>query len=165
MWLLHWWWWGYTKFQIRSLSIVGLVLAVLIVGEEIGWRGFLLPYFLQRHGPFLSAVVIGEIWAIWHLPNFLLPGCPHYNLPFVAFALLTIFYSVLFAWLYLKTAGSLLVATVFHAALNLFSLGGIDLDREYWLRAAVYGVAALILAVTNLKPKAGAAGVEQKVTT
>ncbi len=143
MWLLNWWWWGYTSFQIGKLSMIGFLLAVLIVGEEIGWRGFLLPHFLKRHGPFASALVVGEIWALWHLPNFLLPAYPHYGISFFVFVIIAISYSVLFTWFYLKTGGSLLLATIFHAALNLLSLGGIDPGREYWIRGAVYAVLAL----------------------
>ena len=51
-------------------------------------------------------------------------------------------YSILFTWLAGKTEGSLMVALVFHAALNLFSVEGIDPSRQYWLRALVYGATA-----------------------
>jgi membrane protease YdiL (CAAX protease family) len=51
-----------------------------------------------------------------------MPEYPHHGLPFTAFLILVAAQSVLFTWLYLRTDGSLTVAVVFHAALNLFAL-------------------------------------------
>jgi membrane protease YdiL (CAAX protease family) len=144
-WLLHVWWWGAIEFELSPLSLLSLVVAVLIIGEEVGWRGFLLPYLLQRRTPFMSSVIVGLVWAVWHLPNFLLPHYPHYGLPLSAFVVMTLAFSVLFTWLYLNTAGSLVIAVIFHASLNLFSLAGVEPSRQYWLKAAVYILAALVV--------------------
>lgn len=130
-------------FALTPISVLSLILALLIVGEEVGWRGFALPYLLRRWPPLWSGVVLGVIWALWHLPNFFLPGFPHQGLPFTAFVLMIVSFSILFTWLYLRTQGSLLVAVVFHAALNLFSVAGMDPARQYWWRALVYGLIAL----------------------
>jgi len=57
-------------------------------------------------------------------------------------------YSVLLCWIYLHTAGSVLIATLAHGAMNLFQgifLGGVDPAMHYWLLAGVYGVAALVI--------------------
>jgi hypothetical protein len=54
-------------------------------------------------------------------------------------------YSILFTWLYGRTAGSLTVAVVFHAAINLFSVADLDPSRQYWLRAAVYSACAAVV--------------------
>ncbi|MEQ1761822.1 MAG: CPBP family intramembrane glutamic endopeptidase [Pyrinomonadaceae bacterium] len=145
VWLLHTWWWGAIDFKLNQLSLLSIVVAVLIVGEELGWRGFLLPYLLQRYSPVTSSLIVGIIWAVWHLPNFLIPSFPHYGLPFSAFVLMTIAFSMLFTWFHLRTNGSLVVAVIFHAALNLFSLAGVEPSREYWLRAVIYSVIALIV--------------------
>ncbi len=145
LWLLHAWWWGFIRFEMSALSLLSLVVALLIVGEEVGWRGFLLAYLLQRYSPLTSSLLVGLVWAVWHLPNFLLPNYPHYGLPSAAFAVMTLAFSVLFTWLYLNTAGSLLIAVIFHAALNLFSLSGMEPSRQYWLKAVVYAVAALVV--------------------
>ena len=134
---------GSLDFRLTPLSAVSFVIAVLIVGEEVGWRGFALPYLLRRQSALVASLVLGVIWALWHLPNFLLPGYPHRGLPIPAFVLMVAAYSILFTWLYGRTAGSLTVAVVFHAAINLFSLVDPDPSRQYWLRAAVYSACAL----------------------
>jgi membrane protease YdiL (CAAX protease family) len=151
VWLLHNWLSGPIDFKLNHISLLSIVVAVLIIGEEVGWRGFLLPYLLQRYSPMTSSLIVGIIWAVWHLPNFLLPSYPHHGSPFSAFLLMTIAFSMLFTWFHLKTDGSLLIAIIFHAALNLFSLGGLEPSREYWLKAVVYSGAALIFyGVTSL---------------
>ena len=69
------------------------------------------------------------LWGLWHLPTFLVPGTPQYGLPLPAFVLLTVEYSILMTWVYLHTKGSVLIATLFHGAINLSQgllLGGID---------------------------------------
>lgn len=151
LWLLQKWCWGATGFEVSGFSLLSLVLAVLIVGEEIGWRGFLLPYLLQRYPPLTSSLIVGLVWAVWHLPNFLLPDYPHYGLPLLAFVVMTLAFSVLFTWFYLNTAGSLVIAVIFHAALNLFSLVGVEPSRQYWLKAFVYTAAALSVSVIMRK--------------
>lgn len=151
VWFLHTWWWGAIGFKMNALSILSIVIAVLILGEEVGWRGFLLPFLLKRFPPLASSLIVGLVWALWHLPNFLLPAFPHYGLPFAAFVVMTLAFSVLFTWLYMRTAGSLLVAVIFHAALNLFSLENVVPSRQYWLKAVVYTVAALVVGSLMLK--------------
>lgn len=148
-------------FSLAPISALSLILAVLIVGEEVGWRGFALPHLLERRSALWSGVAVGIAWALWHLPNFYLPGFPHRGLPFTAFFLMIVSFSILFTWLYLRTQGSLLIAVVFHAALNLFSVDGLDPARQYWWRALVYGLAALAVIVGSgltSRPDGGVAG-------
>jgi uncharacterized protein len=84
------------------------------------------------------------------------PGTPQYGLPLPAFMLLTIEYSILMTWVYLHTNGSVLIATLFHGAINLSQglfLGGIDGATRYWLLSIVYGAAALVVAIFALRSK------------
>ena len=68
----------------------------------------------------------------------------------MAFVLLTVEYSILMTWVFLHTVGSVLIATLFHGAINhsqgLF-LGSVEGATRYWLLCIVYGVAALIVSV------------------
>lgn len=146
---------GSIPFRLTPITGLSLALALLIVGEEVGWRGFLLPRLLERQTPLVASLAVGAVWALWHLPNFFLPGFPHRGLPFPAFLLLLLAYSVFFTLIHLETGGSLLAATAFHAALNLFGLDGIPPAREYWLRAAVFTAAAVVALLAARRRFAG----------
>ena len=136
--------------QIVPLTPIELVLFVLVVGEELGWRGYALPLLLEKRSPVMASLILGVLWGFWHLPTFLVPGTPQYGLPLTAFVLLTIEYSILMTWLFLHTCGSVLLATLFHGAINLSQgifLGSIEGASRYWALSIVYGVAALIVAI------------------
>jgi uncharacterized protein len=139
-----------TSLRFGALSVLEPIIFVLVVGEELGWRGFALPQLLAQRSALAASLILGALWGVWHLPTFFVPGAPQYGLPIPAFVILTMAYSVLFTWVYLHSRGSVLVATLFHGAINLSQgliLGGLDPAREYWLLAAVYTVAALVLVV------------------
>ena len=84
-------------------------------GEEIGWRGYVLPRLQVKYSAVTSALLIGIIWGVWHLPKFL----THWNtISFAWFMAHTVVASVLYTWLYNGTKGSLLLVTLFHASSN-----------------------------------------------
>jgi uncharacterized protein len=148
-----------TYVNFGGLAVLNFLVFVLIVGEELGWRGYALPRLLAERSALAASLIVGALWGAWHLPTFFVPGAPQYGLPFSAFVLLTIAYSVVIGWVYVHARGSVLIASVLHGAINLsqeFFLGGVDPAKEYWLLAAVYGVAALAVALvfgTNLSRK------------
>ena len=87
-------------------------------GEEIGWRGFALPRLADRAGFRRASVLLGVIWAVWHLPFFYVPGIDMYGQSFPTFALGVTAISVAMAWLYVRTNGSLLLTMLMHSAIN-----------------------------------------------
>jgi membrane protease YdiL (CAAX protease family) len=112
-----------------------------------------LPLLLEQRSAVMASLILGVLWGLWHLPTFLVPGTPQYGLPLPAFVLLTVEYSILMTWVYLHTKGSVLIATLFHGAINLSQglfLGGVEGATRYWLLCIVYGVAALVVAVFAL---------------
>lgn len=137
---------GSAAIQFGGLSVLNFV--VFVVGEELGWRGYALPRLLAMKSVLAASLSLDVLWGAWHLPTFFVPGAPQYGLPFSAFVILTVAYSILFTWIYIHTRGSVLISTLLHGTINFsqgFFLGGMDPAREYWLLAAVYGVAALAL--------------------
>lgn len=100
----------------------GVFLVILVLGgplnEELGWRGFALPALQRQLSPRAASLVVGLFWAVWHLPLFWIPGASQEGLPLVPILAQIVALSVLFTWLYNRTRGSLLLALLFHAALN-----------------------------------------------
>ncbi len=97
-----------------------LVLFFLVIGEEIGWRGFLLPGLLTRRSPLVATLVVAAVWTLWHSPLYFIPGMPFYGNPFWAFALWVVTFSFLLSWLWLGTRSAWLAA-IMHGAGNLAS--------------------------------------------
>ena len=87
-------------------------------GEEIGWRGYALPRLASRYGLAWASVLLGVIWAAWHLPLFFLPGADLTGQSFPVYLLAVAAISVALAWLYWRTNGSLLLTMLMHAAIN-----------------------------------------------
>ncbi len=87
-------------------------------GEEIGWRGYALPRLAARFGLGGASILLGLIWAFWHLPQFFIPEADTYGQSFLVFALQVTALSVAMAWLYARTNGSLLLVMLMHAAVN-----------------------------------------------
>ena len=71
------------KLNWSALASLGVYNYSTLLGgplfEEPGWRGFVLPRLESRLSPVTSSLLLGAIWAAWHLPFFLYPGwteCP-----------------------------------------------------------------------------------------
>ena len=88
------------------------------LGEETGWRGFVLPRLQHSASALKASLLVAGIWGLWHAPAFfyvydpgILPG----------FALGLMAGSVMFTWLYNSTGGSILMVALLHATFNLTS--------------------------------------------
>lgn len=87
-------------------------------GEEIGWRGYALPLMSKKIGLAMSSILLGIIWATWHLPLFYTAAADTFNQSFPVYLLQVTGLSVIMAWLFWKVNGNLLPLIVFHAAIN-----------------------------------------------
>jgi membrane protease YdiL (CAAX protease family) len=107
-----------------SVPLLPLLLLLLTVtdgfGEEPAWRGFALPRVLESHGAFVASLVVGIFWALWHLPLLWTPGIQASQLPWWLLIVDVPAKSVFFTWVFRHTAGSVLIAALFHGATNLF---------------------------------------------
>lgn len=86
----------------HSLQDYFLILLFVIlgsIGEEIGWRGFLLPQLLKTHSLFISTLIIGLVWGVWHL------NIQSGFLVLVTYLALVCMFSFITSWLYEKTKG------------------------------------------------------------
>ena len=122
----------------------------MFLGEEIGWRGFLLPRLLKIYTPRISFLICGIIWGLWHSAGILLghnyPGTPVLGtFLMIGFCML---FGVVFGWLRLES-GSVWPAVIAHGALNgaagsvfLFHAEGFSHDAAY---AGILGLTGWIL--------------------
>ena len=101
------------------LIIFALIFSTPVqAGEELGWRGYALPRMAERMGLRAASILLGVIWALWHLPLFFVYGADTYHQPFFLYTLQVTAISVAMAWLYARTGGSLLLTMLLHAAVN-----------------------------------------------
>jgi membrane protease YdiL (CAAX protease family) len=107
--------------QANPWLVYPIILAyVFFLGggqEEPGWRGFALPHLQQRYSALVSTLILGVIWAIWHLPLFFAPGSAQHGLPFGIYLLETMGAAFLYTWLFNST-GSVLLVMLLHAGSN-----------------------------------------------
>ncbi len=122
-------WPSFAFFKQDWASIPVFFLITLIggpLGEEFGWRGFALPHLQRKWGPLIASIVIGVVWALWHLPQFFrtdtfqaqmgLRLLPIYIVAEIALA-------TVITWVYNKTGGSLLVGgIILHNADNFWGV-------------------------------------------
>jgi len=107
--IIHQWWIVYN-------FLVAFLLGPL--GEEAGWRGFLLPRLLERYLPLTASLMLGLIWSVWHVP---LDYASYFHtiLGGAEFTVHTVCLSVLMTVLFLNTRGSILLAMIVHWSGNI----------------------------------------------
>lgn len=115
--------------QLPLFASVGVIASLAsATGEEIGWRGFLLPRLTSQFGFTLGCFFSGCIWAVWHYPlllwaNYNAGTSPAYAL--TCFTLMVIGCAFIMGWLRLRS-GSLWPCAMLHASHNLFIQGIFD---------------------------------------
>lgn len=103
------------------IPVIFLFFLIMQFSEELGWRGYALDRLQKRWSAVFSSVLLGCIWAIWHLPMFLISGFSQHDnqLPYGQFFITLVLISVLITWLQNNTRRSLAPAFIMHAMLNL----------------------------------------------
>ncbi|GAB6862862.1 type II CAAX endopeptidase family protein [Haloplanus litoreus] len=138
---------------LPAAAVPAVVFATFIRGglEEPGWRGLALPVLQRSVGAFWASIAIGVIWALWHVPLFLMPGSSQAGTPFWLYALVVIGISVIASWLYNAAGGRVLVPVVFHTLSNAVSVTtatgvvGNDIVSQIGLLIVVWLVVAVLV--------------------
>jgi uncharacterized protein len=86
------------------------------IGEEPGWRGFALPRLQSHYGPVRASLFLGVLWAIWHLPLFLVHGWT--TAPVWVYVAIITSLSIIMTFGYNLSGGSVIVAIVMHDTFN-----------------------------------------------
>jgi|GEM_PF-2084291 len=130
------------QFVLWKDTTLGYVIAIItaILGcifEEIGWRGYLLPKFAEKHNMFYSTIAVGLLWGVWHCKF------AYGILGFILFAMFTVCFSILMTWMYMKTNGNLLCMMLFHLGINV----GVVILLQNREGTLIYGLVAIICAL------------------
>jgi len=114
---------GSTVMYVVLVGSIGMVSGLATaLGEEIGWRGFLVPELFKNVGFTATSVISGMVWACWHYPVLIWgdynAGTPTwYGL--TCFTVMVVAIAFVFAWMRLKS-GSLWAGALLHASHNLY---------------------------------------------
>lgn len=102
--------------EILSMSIFMLFLGPV---EEFGWRGVALPLMQRLTAPVWAGVIVGFVWAFWHIPAFFVGGTPQSAWAVLPFLFGVTAIGVVMAVVYNKTGGNLLFPILTHWQLNI----------------------------------------------
>jgi len=167
LWRASRYWWLFLILGIPAIMYVGaaakgtisdpfpfspwyLVLPTLAIAlflgpiEEFGWRGLALPLLQRRFTPFWAGLILGIIWAIWHIPAFLIGGTPQSAWSFAPYFAGIIAASVILTALFNDSRGSLLTAVLIHFQMN----NPIWPDAQPW-DSPLLAIAAVIIVWLN----------------
>ena len=92
--------------------------------EQPGWHGFALPRLERLHGPLVGTIVLGVLWALWHLPEFGVPSWAASSgggvLDIALFVVIAVAFAIVITWVFNNTRASLLLAMLVHASIDTF---------------------------------------------
>lgn len=150
---------GYAS--LLSTFAVNLATIALVgagIGEELGWRGFMLPRLAERQGVMLATFWVALAWLLWHGPAYLLANKGEAD-PFLPFAAIMLPLSMLLTWAYYRSGEGVLAPVLMHASLNASFYTLVDayptLEAEAdfqpgfdWTMAGLWWLAAIGLVLT-----------------
>jgi len=136
--------------------LLWFVIITIIGGpvlEEPGWRGFALPRLQPRHGPLVGTLILGLLWALWHLPEFLVPAWAKSSggsglFDIAKFVVIAIAFGVVITWVFNNTRGSVLMAILLHASIDTFTMPMATLFSPSDMANSIllsFGVLALVI--------------------
>lgn len=94
-----------SKFSLRTYQLMPQIVVIILIalGEEYGWRGFLLPRLMNKLNLFYSSIILGLIWGFWHLPAYLIGTGIPLQMNFMVFLLWVILGTLFISWIYYYT--------------------------------------------------------------
>lgn len=109
----------FSAFALRSRELLPqmLVIVFIAIGEEYGWRGFLLPRLMNLLNLFYSSILLGLIWGFWHFPAYLIGKGVPLQMDFTVFLLWVVLGTLFISWIYYYT-NSILTSILAHISAN-----------------------------------------------
>jgi membrane protease YdiL (CAAX protease family) len=112
-------WISEEQLTISWAALVPVLLSstLFALGEEVGWRGFLLPSFRSRITPFAASLQLGIIWIVWHMPILyfsVYESSVQFIVFFATYAPTLLLWTFVFTWVYERTNHSLFIVILLH---------------------------------------------------
>ena len=146
---------SYLLSYLASFALVTVLGGPLL--EEVGWRGFALARMERLHGPLLASLILGVLWALWHLPEFLVPtwaassgGASIHGI--TLFTITVITFTIVITWVFNNTQASVLLAILVHSSIDTFTIPLAAIFPAWAIASALpliigFGVVAVALMV------------------
>lgn len=111
---------GGPSLALRTSQLFPQLVVILMIslGEEFGWRGYLLPKLQEKYNALKASLILGIIWSLWHWPGSLIGVGTPQNMPFIVFMAWVVTATIVITWVYNNT-GNLLMAVVMHSMANI----------------------------------------------
>jgi len=108
-----------SRFNLRTTQLLPQIVVIILIalGEEYGWRGFLLPKLLIKFNLFYSSIILGLIWGCWHFPAYMIGTGVPLQMNFLVFLLWVILATLFINWIYYYTK-SVLTSILAHISAN-----------------------------------------------
>ena len=148
--------------EVGAFEIAGLIMVPVLIakhmfiggglGEELGWRGFMLPRLQDKHSALGSSIILGIVWGLWHLPAVIDDGVAS----LILFTIYTTVLAIIYTWVFNGSKGNLLIVTLMHGAMNgtngfmerIFP-GLVEIDNRVILLGLCWLIFAIVLVLVT----------------
>lgn len=110
---------GGPSLELRTTQLLPQLIVIIVIslGEEFGWRGYLLPKLQEKYSAFVASLILGAVWGMWHFPASLIGKGVPLEMPFYLFMVWVLLATFLMTWVYNNT-GSVFLAIIMHTMAN-----------------------------------------------
>ncbi len=137
-----------------------LIFMIFLGGgqEEFGWRGYALPVLENKFGIWYANIILGVIWALWHIPTWFITGTTQSHMNFGGFVLLMTGYSFIFSWIR-KISGNRPfsglyahgLANAFIPVMPTFNMQDGLIQPRYWIWVTLTFIIGILITVLRKK--------------
>lgn len=108
-----------SRFHLRTTQLLPqlIVIVMIAIGEEYGWRGYVLPRLMKKFNVFYSSIILGLIWGLWHYPAYLIGTGVPLQMDFMVFLIWVVLGTLFISWIYYYTR-SILTSILAHIGAN-----------------------------------------------
>jgi membrane protease YdiL (CAAX protease family) len=138
------------SFALQPIGLTSIVFIVIgAIGEEIGWRGYLLILLVKKYTWLKSSFILGVLWAFWHVVPMSYLGIT----AFFIYAVLIMTWTLVITWLYAKSNFNIITAILAHSVFNISVrtfLVQIDIEQLIYLTAIGLAIIVVLICTSSV---------------